>query len=383
MRLLNVIDSFAPETGGTLKAMLEFNQELVKQGHVIESLAMGPKPEILPSACGEFHVVGERKSVYGYDPLVLDWLKENVGRFDAVIAHGVWQFHTLATRLACAKQGTPYFVYVHGMLDPWFKHTYPLKHIKKWFYWPWGEYLNLKNARAVFYTGEDEKALARQSFWLYHCREEIVPLGIEPPIKPKPAIIEQFRSATPGLDDAPYLLFLGRIYPKKGADILIEAYRQLRKESVELPHLVVAGPVQDDSFKSTLLGLAEDDPHIHFHEMVQGDQKWGAIAGAGALILPSHQENFGIVVAEALGLGVPALISDKVNIWREVVDDQAGLAEVDTVAGVRDLLTKWCALTDDQRFAMSASAQLAFNKRYDITQATDHLISVLDRCLSN
>ena len=71
------------------------------------------------------------------------------------------------------KQGfhTPaYFVFTHGMLDPWFKRTYPLKHLKKWLYWPWAEYRVLRDAQAVLFTCEEERILARQSFWLYKCK---------------------------------------------------------------------------------------------------------------------------------------------------------------------------------------------------------------------
>ena len=67
--------------------------------------------------------------------------------------------------------------------------------------------------------------------------------------------------------------------------------------------------------------------------MLQGDLKWGAFHASDAFVLPSHQENFGIAVAEALGCGLPALISDKVNIWREVEADGAGFVAHGYVEG--------------------------------------------------
>ena len=75
----------------------------------------------------------------------------------------------------------PYFVYTHGMLDPWFKRTYPLKHLKKCFYWPWGEYRVLRDAKAVLFTCEEEKLLARQSFGLYQAHEVVVSYGTNGP----------------------------------------------------------------------------------------------------------------------------------------------------------------------------------------------------------
>ena len=77
--------------------------------------------------------------------------------------------------------------------------------------------------------------------------------------------------------------------------------------------------------------------------MLQGDMKWGALNAAEVFCLPSHQENFGIAVAEALGCGTPVLISDKVNIWREIEADGAGLVDDDTVDGTSELAVLACS----------------------------------------
>ncbi|MEB0151131.1 glycosyltransferase, partial [Pseudomonas sp. CCC2.2] len=78
---------------------------------------------------------------------------------------------------ALAKKKIPYFIFTHGMLDPWFKKNYPLKHLKKWLYWTWGEYRVLRDAKAVLFTCEEEKILARQSFWLYKANEVVTAFG--------------------------------------------------------------------------------------------------------------------------------------------------------------------------------------------------------------
>jgi hypothetical protein len=75
--------------------------------------------------------------------------------------------------------------------------------------------------------------------------------------------------------------------------------------------------------------------------MLSGAAKWGALYGCEAFVLPSHQENFGIAVVEALACGKPVLISDQVNIWREIVEDGAGLVEGDAEEGVEKLLRKF------------------------------------------
>jgi glycosyltransferase involved in cell wall biosynthesis len=115
--------------------------------------------------------------------------------------------------------------------------------------------------------------------------------------------------------------------------------------------------------------------------MLTGDMKWGAFHAAEVFVLPSHSENFGIVVAEALACGVAVLISDKVNIWREIVQDGAGFAEPDTLDGTVALLERWLGLTADELHQMRSRAKACFEGRFDIQQATKKLVNVIEQCL--
>jgi glycosyltransferase involved in cell wall biosynthesis len=111
--------------------------------------------------------------------------------------------------------------------------------------------------------------------------------------------------------------------------------------------------------------------------MLTGDIKWGALSAADAFVLPSHQENFGIAVAEALGCGTPVLISNKINIWREIDAAAAGLIENDDLSGTTKLLTRWIALADDARAIMRTNAARCFLNHFEIERATDSLLSVV------
>jgi glycosyltransferase involved in cell wall biosynthesis len=141
---------------------------------------------------------------------------------------------------------------------------------------------------------------------------------------------------------------MSRIHQKKGVDLLIDAFSKVAQRDPKL-HLVIAGPdhhgLQADlerlSFKC---GIGE---RITWTGMVTGDVKWGAYRAAEVFVLPSHSENFGIVVAEALACGLPVLISDKVNIWREIEADGAGLVAEDTLIGTVSLLETWLDLTPE------------------------------------
>ena len=147
------------------------------------------------------------------------------------------------------------FPFVHGALDPWFRKRYPGKHAKKALYWRLFEHRTLRDAQAVLYTCEEERLLARTSFTPYQAREAIVGLGIEEPPRNSARQCGAFLSANPHLRDKRILLFLGRLHPKKGGDLLIEAFSRVCHRDEGL-HLVVAGPDESET-EAGLRMLAE------------------------------------------------------------------------------------------------------------------------------
>ena len=148
--------------------------------------------------------------------------------------------------------------------------------------------------------------------------------------------------------------------------------------------MVIAGPFEDAGYAETLQRLATSicpPDTVFWPGMLSGDVKWGAMRACRAFCLTSHQENFGIAVAEALACGRPVLISHQVNIWREVIDDGAGLAADATEAGARELLSAWAALSSEQRLKMSRDARSCFEHRYEITRAAQSLVETIRACV--
>jgi glycosyltransferase involved in cell wall biosynthesis len=111
--------------------------------------------------------------------------------------------------------------------------------------------------------------------------------------------------------------------------------------------------------------------------MLQGAMKQGALASADAFVLPSHQENFGISVVEALVAGVPVLISNRVNIWREIDADRAGYVESDDLTGTTRLLQRWIDTAPMERETMRQNARNCFEQRFAIDRAVDSLLRIL------
>jgi hypothetical protein len=103
------------------------------------------------------------------------------------------------------------------MLNPWFRYRYPLKHLKKWLGWPWVIYLPLRGADAVCFTCDQERLLARQSFWLYHCHKVVVNYGTKSIPDPGGDFARPFPEAHPPLPGRQRFLFLAGITPSCAA----------------------------------------------------------------------------------------------------------------------------------------------------------------------
>ena len=312
---------------------------------------------------------------YGYTPRFKVWLRAHAADYDAIIISGIWQYHSIAARDVLVALGIPYLIFTHGMLDPWFKHTYPLKHIKKMLYWPWSDYRVLRDAYAVLFTSEEERILARQSFGLYKANEVVVNYGTSSPPQNCAALRETFLQQHPELNGKRLITFLSRINEKKGCDLLIGAFARVAASDPRL-QLVMVGPDRDNlrpilSEQAERLGIGA---RISWTGMLQGDTKWGALYASEVFVLPSHQENFGIAVAEALGCGLPVLISDKVNIWREIKADGAGLVEPDTLEGTTAALRTWIALSPEQQQTMASCAANTFGRRYTVEAMAESIL---------
>lgn len=316
---------------------------------------------------------------FGYTPKAVPWIKAHRSDYDVAIVSGLWNYASVAARWGLVGGNTPYVVFTHGMLDPWFNEQYPVKSLAKQAVWLVNEGPLLANAHRVLFTSEEEKLRARGVFRPYRVREEVVSYGApDMPAGNAEQEIAAFRATVPELGGRRFLLYLSRIHEKKGCDLLVQAFADVAQQAGDVD-LVIAGPDQT-GLKAKLEALAAQcgvSARIHWPGMLRGDAKFGAFRAADAFVLPSHQENFGIVVAEAMACGRPVLISDKVNIWREVVASDAGFVAPDTLEGTRDLLMRMLALSPEELAAMSARARACFVENFDIRNAARSLEAVL------
>jgi glycosyltransferase involved in cell wall biosynthesis len=384
MRILRLITSADPRGGGPIEGARRVGEVWAKQGHQQDLLTLDPPEEDhLFDYAGNIFNIGPPRgrgllSKYRYSAAMVPWLKAHSAEYDAIIISGLWRYLTRGALKGLAESPTPYFVFTHGMLDPWFKEGARLKHWGKQLSWLWSEGRLLADARAVLFTSQEEKRLAEGAFWPYRVRAEVVSYGTNDVSGSSADQIKVFRTLVPALGERRFLLFLSRIHHKKGCDLLVEAFAGLARQDPELD-LVIAGPDQEglvDKLRAlgTRLGVVE---RLHFPGMLSGEAKTGAFRAAEAFVLPSHQENFGIVVAEALACGTPVLLSNKVNIWREIVSDNAGFVAADTLQGTSELLNRFASLEENEQTRLRKNARSAFEARFRIEEAAAHLLRVL------
>lgn len=379
MKILHVISSLNLEGGGPAQGVRNITSYYASMSVSATVLTLD-EPEDKLGGTEHLEVVrlGAGKGVFSYHPELIGWLKKHAHEYDAVIVHGLWQYHGYAVFKGLRVMNVPYYVFPHGMLDPWFKYEFPLKHLKKYIYWFVAQYPVLKNAKAVLFTCEEEKLLARKSFWPYRINEVVVNYGTTITSVAKASTPEDFYNEYPELKEKRLFLFLSRIHEKKGCDLLIRAFARFAKLDPDL-HLVMAGP-DETGWRASLMQLAHEcgiEGRITWTGMIKDQMKWGAIKAAEVFVLPSHQENFGIAVAEALAVGTPVLISNKVNIWREIQDMNAGVIRDDTLEGTIDLFDSWLSLSQEKKDAIKHNSIRCFESKFDISQAASNIVSLI------
>ena len=385
MKIIHVTSGMDPKAGGVSQAIRTMIKGLSNLGVNNEVVCMGNMPEQGLAEADNFtiHYVGPGKTGWQFNTKMLEWLKLNTTAYDIVLVHGLWLYHSYAVYRAFKNQGdeTPkIFVMPHGMLDPWFQKAKgrKIKAIRNWIFWKLIENRIVHKADGLLFTCETEKLLARKTFSPYHPKsEKVVGLGVDVPPVATAKMEQAFLEKCPLGNRDKFLLFIGRIHEKKGVELLVRSYLALKSEGYGLPQLVIAGPGLETPYGQHIKKLAAKDKAIFFPGMLTGNAKWGAFYGSEAFILPSHQENFGIAVVEALACNKPVLITDQVNIWREIKSNHGGMIENDTLEGVKRLLKRWAKLSPVEKKNMSEKAGKVYTEYFSTSQAAIKLFEAV------
>jgi glycosyltransferase involved in cell wall biosynthesis len=397
MKILHIIASVDPRGGGPIEGVFSSSRVWLQNGHERHIVCLDPPDApwvgLAPVTTFALGIGGRWYSSarrlfpalrYGYSPHLVPWLRRFAGNYDAVVINGLWNYASFGAWRALRGGKVPYFVFTHGMLDPWFNQAYPFKTRLKSIFWKLFEHRVLRDAHGVLFTCEEERQLAATSFAPYSAKEYVVGYGTNDVSGDDEVQRTAFYDHLPAARGRKLILFLSRIHPKKGVDLLISAFARHAAQFPEFD-LVIAGPDQS-GWGTTLrqsieaLGLGE---RVHWPGMLAGDIKWGAFRSSTFFALPSHQENFGIVVAEAMAVGKPVLITNIVNIWREIQGDRAGLVVDDTLESISLGICLMCKMPPIQLSEMGANGRACFLQRYDLKENAMHLLTLLDGIINS
>ena len=290
--------------------------------------------------------IGPAKPFLSRHPSIAPALRRLIGGVDVVHIHALWEEIQHRAATVARQTCTPYLIQPHGMLDPW---SLSQGRLKKRLYLAVRLKRDLNAAAALAFTDESERDLAASL--------RLRPTTIVEPLAPDlgdfipPPEKGGLRRRLPALASR-VVLFMSRLHPKKGLDLLIPAFARANLDNT---CLVLAGPC-DDVYRATLEAIIARENLIgraHFAGMLRGRERAEALVDADVFALPSYQENFGIVVVESLAVGTPVIISDQVGIHKQVSAAGCGIVTATTIDSVAAALTR--ALADGE-FRRSASA---------------------------
>jgi glycosyltransferase involved in cell wall biosynthesis len=362
VKVLHVIPSVGPLRGGPSAAIRAIARGLADQGIFVDvvttddnaagrlAVPLG-RPVVQDGVT--FWFFRRQIAFYTVSWPLSRWLAAHVTDYDLVHIHALFSFPATAGAFWAARRGVPYVVRPLGVLNTWgIRNRRPLlKRISLRFI----ERRILFNASAAHFTSEQEQVEAHLS--APGVRSFIVPNPVETLGDDRNSKANIFFAKYPELVGQRVILFLSRLDPKKGLDLLLEGFAKLQ---VLLPEavLVVAG-TGEDGFVAGLreraqrLGVQRD---VIWAGFLEGEARQAAFDAAEVFVLPSYSENFGIAVVEAMSSGLPVIVSDQVGVHREVTRANAGIVircDAGEIAGA--LVTM---LNDsEKRFQMARNAR--------------------------
>jgi glycosyltransferase involved in cell wall biosynthesis len=333
MRILHVIPAIAPRYGGPSRAVVDMCQALTRLGFdtlVATTDADGAHGR-LPVAVGRptdhrgVSVVFFGRQVgeaFKYSAPLARWVTSHVRRFDVVHIHGVFSHACLVAGRACRRGRVPYVVRPLGSLDPW---SLRQKRWRKRLLWQLGVRRMIDGAAVIHYTTAEERRLAERA--LAGRRGVVIPLGVDDEVFWGDVEPGRFRRRYPSLGEAPYVLVLSRLHPKKGLESLVQAFLALGSdERFRRWRLVVAGN-GEPAYAARLQDLVEalrGADRVLFAGWVDGPDRVAAYRDAALAVLPSLQENFALSAAEAMASGLPVIVSERVNLAEDIWRARAG-----------------------------------------------------------
>ncbi|MEH1839649.1 MAG: hormogonium polysaccharide biosynthesis glycosyltransferase HpsP [Nostoc sp.] len=345
MKILQIVPSISLIYGGPSQMVLGLAPALVREGAkvtIITTDSNGDNGQIpldvplnRPIKQDGYEVIYFRCAPfrrYKFSIDLLNWLKRHTHEFDIAHIHALFSPISSAAAIVCRQQKLPYIFRPLGTLDP--ADLQKKKQLKQ-LYVAIIERQNLAGAAAIHFTSAQEAKISKR--FGVSTPDLVIPLGVIPPQSPIQNVYSLLRIP----EDAPLVLFMSRIDPKKGLNLLIPALEKLLAVGYKF-HFVLAGTnPQDPDYEKKIISQIQNSPlrsHTTITGFVTGELKASLLQAADLFILPSYYENFGIAVAEAMVAGIPVVISDQVHICQQIRDSESGWVGATDIQELLELL---------------------------------------------
>lgn len=346
---LNVTSHLDARFGGIATSLPEFCRATAVEWN---SILLGVcDPDETASAASGFEMtrLPAGRLRWALDPSLRRNLQDMIARADIVHVHGIWQEHCMHACSAARRASRPYIVSAHGMLDRW---ALTQKRWRKAPYLALWEHRNLASAACLRALTQNEV----QDYRLAGIRGNVavLPNGV---VIPTDVTSDLVFEAFPELRSRRIVLFLGRLHQKKGVDLLCRAWLRISSQFPDAV-LFIAGPDSDGTMSHlrSMIANAAGATRVIFAGMLSGPLKWSALRAAEVFVLPSHSEGFSVSTIEALGMGVPVIITRQ--CWfPEVAEKSCGWVIEPDADQTADRITEALTMSSAERSARQANAR--------------------------
>jgi glycosyltransferase involved in cell wall biosynthesis len=310
MRVIHVVPTISNEASGPSYSVPRLCEALIAEGADVQLAALAQPSTRIELPFVKTFPLGLGPARLGASPKLRRWLDGQAasGRVQIVHNHSLWMMPNVYPGQACRERRCRLVVSPRGTLSAWALRRSALR---KKIFWRWMQEPVLRSAACFHATAESEyEDIRRLGFGQPLC---VLPNGIDvPPLR-----------KTSAQDGRRQLLFLGRIHPKKGLDVLLRAWQAVASRFPEW-ELHVVGP-EEGGYRARMQGLAAELrlQRVEFPGPLYGEDKLRAYRRASVFVLPTYSENFGMSVAEALAAGTPAVVTRGAP-WSGLVENDAG-----------------------------------------------------------
>lgn len=382
MNFLQIVPHYVPaySFGGPLRVAYNLSCALVRAGHTVTvcTTNLQSKTEVLDVPLDHPMEIDGTTVYYedvvllrhwGFSPGLYQRVNKEMANADIVLVHAHYQFANWAGAYIARKHKKPYVIFAHSSL-----HYQAIRHKNRWLkrlYLLLLEHQNLRLAKFIVFNAEEER---EQS--LFSKQGQIIPSGVDEKEFYATPDDDLFYMHYPSLREKTIFLFLGRLdIQQKGLDLLIPAFAQAIAQNPQI-HLVLAGPSEQQSISKLhdLVSTYKLSENITFTGLVVGDLKKSALQAADVFVLPSRFEGLSIALLEALHIGLPVLVTDRVGLHRTIHQLQAGIVvslDVQSIANalltlshplVRSSMRERATSLVREQYSWDAIANILLNK---------------------